>query len=187
MNMGLIMLISGGVFGLVGLICLILGIKNIRADSYGYDEVNQGNQNTQKMQSNRPMQSQSQPQNNGNRPPNNGFSQVYGQPTQPFNQGMNNQRNNIFDNSNDNWLSDSSDSNDDWGSSDNSFGSDDSGFSDLSFDDVFSDSPRKSTPKSKSNNNYSRLDMDDVFGSDSNKRGVKPSMDIDLDEDLEEF
>ena len=211
MNIGIILMALGGLFAVLGLIFIIKGIKNIRSDN-DYSEVNQGynpNYNNQGMNSNQgqmSMQRQTSNSNSnlnqrmqGNMPkqnnnPNMGFSQVYGQPPKNTmqNQGRNqNNFNNVFDNSDDDgWGT----SDNDWSDDSNDFSSDDSGFSDLSFNDVFSDSPRKSQmgsqkePPRRTPIKESSLDFDDVFGNGGNQRRMSDmSDDIDLDEDLEEF
>ena len=208
MNIGIILMALGGIFAVLGLIFIIKGIKNIRSDN-DYSEVNQGynpNYNNQGMNSNQGQMSMQRQTSNsnpnqhmqGNMPkqnnnPNMGFSQVYGQPpknTMQY-QGRNqNDFNNVFGGSNNNW--DSSDN--DWSDESNDFSSDDSSFSDLSFNDVFSDSPRKSQmgsqkePPRRTSVKESSLDFDDVFGNGGNQRRMSDmSDDIDLDEDLEEF
>lgn len=208
MNIGIILMALGGLFAVLGLIFIIKGIKNIRSDN-DYSEINQGynpNYNNQGMNSNPGQMSMQRQTSNsnpnqrmqGNMPkqnnnPNMGFSQVYGQPPKNTmqNQGKNqNNFNNVFDNSDDSWGT----SDNDWSDDSNDFSSDDSGFSDLSFDDVFSDSPRKSQmgsqkePPRRTPVKESSLDFDDVFGNGGNQRRMSDmSDDIDLDEDLEEF
>lgn len=209
MNIGIILMALGGIFAVLGLIFIIKGIKNIRSDN-DYSEINQGynpNYNNQGMNSNQGQMSMQRQTSNpnqrmqGNMPkqnnnPNMGFSQVYGQPSKNTmqNQGSNqNDFNNVFGSSNNNWGT----SDNDWSDDSNDFSSDDSGFSDLSFDDVFSDSPRKSqmgSPKSskepphRTSVKESSLDFDDVFGNGGNQRRMSDmSDDIDLDEDLEAF